>query len=157
MNYRFALNWLRAFRVGPEAVGALYTEDFLFEDEILDARFRDKAAFGRMHAPYANTDPTNGIGIHNFQIKDYLGDETCGLILWTWTATHCSSFLGIPTDGRTIHTDGHSWHIYENGLIKRESAYWDPLPVLAQLGVPVGRDFAPQSVWPFTLSNEVAA
>ncbi len=154
MNYRFAIEWLRAFRSGPEATLALYADDFLFEDEILDAAFTDKAVFARMMAPYSNTDPTNGIGIHNFQIKGYVGDKTCGLILWTWEAIHCSAFLGLPTNGKTISTDGHSWQVYDdNGKIKRESAWWDPVPILQQLEYPVTRDIGLQSNWPFSLSG----
>lgn len=158
MNYRFAVQWLRSFRESPEAVWQLYADDFLFEDEILDAAFTDKPTFGRMMGPYSNTDPTNGIGIHNFQIKDYVGDETCGVILWTWTAIHCAEFLGIPTNGRTLSTDGHSWQMYdESGKIKRESAYWDAVPIARQLGVPVKRDIGPQSTWPFSLSATTEA
>lgn len=155
MNYGFAVNWLRAFRSGVEPTLALYADEpeFFFEDEILDAYFRDKAEFGRMMGPYSNTDPNNGIGIHNFQIKEYVGDETCGTIYWTWTALYCSSFLDMPTNGATLHTDGHSWQVYnKQGKIARESAWWDAVPIARQLGVPVGRDIPLQSSWPFSLS-----
>jgi steroid delta-isomerase-like uncharacterized protein len=161
MNYRFGLIWLRAFREGPEAVRELYAEDFVFQDMVLDALFdettmdaqpRDRDAFVERTTFCSNTDPSNGIGIHNFQLKDYLGDETCGVILWTWTATFCASFLGIPTGGRTISTDGHTWQRYENGKIKRSSACLDVIPVLKQLGLPVERDFGLHSAWPDSLS-----
>lgn len=158
MNYQFALKWLRAFREGPEATLAMYADKFLFEDEPLDAAFTEKEAeaFARFFAPFNNQDPTNGMGIHNFQIKDYLGDEKSGCILWTWTASHCDSFAGIPTNGTTIQTDGHSWQVYnDEGRITRESAYWDPIPVLIQLGQPVTRDIATQSAWPFSLSAQI--
>jgi steroid delta-isomerase-like uncharacterized protein len=150
VNYRFGLVWLRAFREGPEAVRELYADNFHFQDMVLDALFddetrdaqpRDRDAFVARTTFCSNTDPSNGIGIHDFQLKDYLGDETCGVILWTWTATDCASFLGIPTGGRTISTDGHTWQRYENGKIVRSSACVDVVPVLTQLGLPIERDF----------------
>lgn len=150
MNYRFGLVWLRAFREGREAVRELYADDFYFQDMVLDALFddttmdaqpRDRDAFVERTAFCSNTDPSNGIGIHDFQLKDYLGDETCGVILWTWTASDCASFLGVPTEGRTISTNGATWQRYAGGKITRSSACVDVIPVLEQLGLPVRRDF----------------
>ena len=65
MNYAFAIKWLKAFRTSPEEVCALYADDFLFEDLMLDQSITDKDDLHRVFAPYANKDPDNGIGIHN--------------------------------------------------------------------------------------------
>ena len=79
MNYEFAVKWLKAFRSSPEAVCALYADDFLFEDPMLDQHgITDKGDLHRLFAPYANKDRDNGIGVHNFRIRGYIGDERSG-------------------------------------------------------------------------------
>jgi len=124
MSYRFAVLWLKAFRESPEKVCLLYADEFLFEDLMLGQSITDKADLARAFAPYANTDPDNGI-------------ENRALIRWTWRAIGAATFLGVATDGKDVGTTGHTMHIYEGGRIKRESTYWDATSVLRDLGQPV--------------------
>jgi steroid delta-isomerase-like uncharacterized protein len=144
MHYNFAVKWLKAFRESPESVCKLYDDDgFIFEDVMLDQHNIDnKPDLLRIFAPYANTDPDNGIGIHNFKIRSYVGDENCGLIRWEWGPEHAAAFLGLDVAGKPFQTQGHTFHIYENGLIKRESSWWDAAAVLRQVG-PVKPDKIP--------------
>jgi steroid delta-isomerase-like uncharacterized protein len=97
----------------------------------------------RLFAPYANTDPENGIGIHNFKIRSYIGDERSGLIRWEWSPEHAAAFLGLVVAGKPFGTQGHTFHQYnEKGLITRESSWWDAAAVVRQVG-PVSPDKLP--------------
>ena len=138
MSYRFAVLWLKAFRESPEKVCAMYADDFLFEDLMLGQSITDKGDLARAFAPYANTDPNNGVGVHLFRIDEVVGDENRALIRWTWQAIGAAAFLGVPTNGMSVGTTGHTMHLYENGKIKRESTYWDATSILRVLGQPVG-------------------
>lgn len=135
--HRFAVMWLKAFRESPEKVCRMYADDFLFEDLALDQSITDKEELARVFAPYANTDPDNGVGLHHFRIDEVLGDEKSAIYRWTWQAIGAAAFLGVPTNGKVVGTAGHTVHVYENGRIKRESTYWDPTSILRDLGQPV--------------------
>jgi steroid delta-isomerase-like uncharacterized protein len=117
----------------------LYADEFLFEDLMLGQSITDKADLARAFAPYANDDPTNGIGVHEFRIDEVVGDENRALIRWTWRAHGAAAFLGVPTNGEVVGTVGHTMHIYEDGKIKRESTYWDAASILADMGQPVSK------------------
>jgi steroid delta-isomerase-like uncharacterized protein len=136
VHYNHAVRWLKAFRHSPEAICALYDDDFLFEDPMLDQRgITSKADLLRLFGPYANTDPTNGVGIHNFRIRSYTGDRRAGLIRWEWSPEHAGVFLGLDVADKPFSTQGHTWHEYnEQGLITRESSWWDSAAVLRQVG-----------------------
>lgn len=137
MSYRFAVLWLKAFRDSPEKVCQLYADEFLFEDLMLGQSITDKGDLARAFAPYANTDPDNGVGLHQFRIDEVISGENRALIRWTWQATGAAAFLGIPTNGKVVGTTGHTMHVYEGGKIKRESTYWDATSILRDLGQPV--------------------
>jgi steroid delta-isomerase-like uncharacterized protein len=139
MNYRFAVEWLKAFRDSSETVCKLYADDCLFEDLMLGQSIDNKDDLHRVFAPYANTDRTNGVGLHNFRVDEYVGDENDGVIFWSWKAEDTAAFLGIPTGGKLVGTSGHTVHHYENGKIKRESTYWDAASILADMGQPISK------------------
>jgi steroid delta-isomerase-like uncharacterized protein len=139
VKQRFAVEWLKAFRESPEKVAKMYADEFLFEDLMLGQSITDKDELIRAFAPYANDDPANGIGVHQFRIDEVIGDENSALIRWTWQAHHAAQFFGVPTNGKVVGTTGHTFHIYENGRIKRESTYWDATSILADLGQPVSK------------------
>ncbi len=138
MDYAFAVRWLKAFRHSPEAVCALYADDFLFEDPILDQfQITDKPDLHRLFAPYANKDRENGIGVHNFRIRGYEGDRRSGLIRWEWSPEDAAIFLGLDVTGKVFWTQGHTFHQYdEQGRITRESSWWDVTQVLRGIGTP---------------------
>jgi steroid delta-isomerase-like uncharacterized protein len=132
MNYAFAVKWLKAFRTSAEEVSALYADDFLFEDPMLDQHgITDKDDLQRVFAPYANTDRENGIGIHNFRIRSYTGDSRSGLIRWEWSPDSAAVFLGLDVKDKPFWTQGHTFHVYDaEGKIVRESSWWDAAQVL---------------------------
>ncbi|CUU59786.1 conserved hypothetical protein, steroid delta-isomerase-related [Parafrankia irregularis] len=137
-SYRFAVLWLKAFRESAEKVCALYADDFLFEDLILDQSITDKEELHRVFAPYANADRDNGIGINCFRIDEYIGDSRSGIIRWSWEPDGAAAFLGVPTAGKPFSTSGQTFHVYDtDGRIRRESTYWDAVAPLAAIGLPL--------------------
>ena len=136
MNYEFAVKWLKAFRSSSEEVCALYADDFLFEDPMLDQHgITDKGDLHRLFDLYANKDRSNGFGVHNFRIRGYIGDEHRGLIRWEWTPEDCAAFIGLDVAGKPFGTQGHTWHEYDaEGRIVRESSWWDASAILRAVG-----------------------
>ncbi|MDX6217077.1 MAG: hypothetical protein QOG99_2661 [Frankiales bacterium] len=132
MHYNFGIKWLKAFRSSAEEVCALYEDGFVFEDVMLDQHnINTKPDLLRTFAPYANKDPENGVGIHNFKIRSYVGDAQSGLLRWEWSPEHAGSFLGLDVAGKPFQTQGHTFHMYnEAGRIVRESSWWDASQVV---------------------------
>jgi steroid delta-isomerase-like uncharacterized protein len=138
VSHTFAVKWLKAFRESPEAVVALYADDFLFEDPILGQTITSREDLLRVFAPYANADTENGIGINNFRIDEVVGDAKAAIYRWTWRAPTATAFIGIPTNGLVPGARGITFHIYDaDGKIKREESFWDAATAVAELGQPV--------------------
>ena len=138
MSHSFAVKWLKAFRESPQAVVALYADEFLFEDPILGQSITSKDELLRVFAPYANADAANGIGINKFRIDEVVGDEKSAIYRWTWTAPTATAFVGVPTNGKVPGARGITFHVYnEDGLIVREASLWDVATAVADLGQPV--------------------
>ena len=136
MHYNHAVKWLKAFRESPEKVVALYNDDFVFEDVMLDQHnINNKPDLTRLFSLYANKDPDNGFGIHNFRIRSYIGDKRSGLIRWEWSPESAAMFLGLDVKNKPFITQGHTFHQYnEAGLITRESSWWDSAAIMRQTG-----------------------
>lgn len=134
MHYNFAVQWLKAFRSSSEEVCALYADDFVFEDPMLDQHnVNTKPDLLRLFSLYANKDRENGLGVHNFRIRGYHGDKRAGLITWEWSPEDCANFIGLDVAGKEFMTMGHTWHEYdEDGKIVRESSWWDAAAILRQ-------------------------
>lgn len=138
MNIHFAAAWMRSFSSSPEDALTFYADDFDFADPPLERFIRqDKAALARVFRPLANSDPDNGLGIHQLEVLEYIGDQNSGLILWRWSATHIATFFGIATRGAPVQTTGMSFHVYRDGKITREIVYSDQIHVAQQLGLPI--------------------
>lgn len=138
MHYNFAVKWLKAFRSSPEEVCALYEDDgFVFEDVMLDQHnINNKPDLIRLFGLYANKDRTNGLGVHNFRIRAYIGDERSGLIRWEWSPEDAGTFIGMDVAGKPFMTQGHTFHQYnEKGHIVRESSWWDAAAIVRQVGL----------------------
>ncbi|MBV7707044.1 hypothetical protein A5780_25785 [Nocardia sp. 852002-20019_SCH5090214] len=138
MSHTFAIKWLKAFRESPEAIVALYADEFVFEDPILGQKITDKEELLRVFAPYANKDTENGIGINNFRIDEVVGDEKSAIYRWTWEAPTATAFVGVPTNGKVPGTRGITFHVYnDEGLIVKEASLWDVATAAAELGQPI--------------------
>lgn len=137
MHYSFGVKWLKAFRHSSEAICKLYGpgNDFIFEDPMLDQHnVNNQADLHRLFAPYANKDRTNGVGIHNFRIHSYTGDENFGLLRWEWGPEDAAVFMGLDVKDKPFTTQGYTFHIYKDGFIKRESSWWDSAAILRVVG-----------------------
>lgn len=138
MNKEFATRWIQSFSKSPEEGVSFYADEFDFADAPLEQRIvDDKAALSRVFAPYANSDPANGVGIHRFEVLEYIGDEHSGLIQWRWRATHAASLFGLPTGGKPVETTGMTFHVYRGGKIVREVTHSDQIHPVQQIGYPV--------------------
>lgn len=137
-SYAFAVRWLKAFRRDPEEVAALYADEFLFEDPILDQlQITDKPTLIRAFSLFANADTTNGIGIQNIRVRSFQGDARSAFIRWEWGPEHADNFLGVDIKDRPFLTHGRSFQIYDAaGKIVRESAWWDATAWLVGVGYP---------------------
>ena len=135
MHITYYVTWLKAFRESAEVICQLYNgEDFIFEDPMLDQHnVCTQADLHRTFVPYANKDPENGVGIHNFRVRSYTGDRNSGLLRWEWSPEHAAMFLGIDVANKPFTTHGHTFHQFtSDGKIKRESSWWDASEVLRQ-------------------------
>lgn len=141
MNYAFAIKWLKSFRWNAETICEMYADEFVFEDPALDQhQITDKDELGRIFELYANKDRTNGLGVHNFQIRGYWGDHQSGLIRWQWSPEDCTNFLGLDVTNKPFMASGHTFHQYnDEGKIVRDSSWWDFSTILEQIGYPGAR------------------
>ncbi|WP_273735295.1 hypothetical protein [Mycolicibacterium septicum] len=134
-SYAFAVEWLKAFRRGPEEAAALYADDFAFHSPVIDCHLTDKPAPIRCFALFANTDQENGFGIHNIRVSSFQGNSRSGLIRWEWTPQHAGAFLGIDVTDKPFTTLGQSFETYdETGKITYESAWSDATAFLTGIG-----------------------
>jgi steroid delta-isomerase-like uncharacterized protein len=139
MNFEHATRWIKSFSRSADEAVSYYADEFDFADYPLEQFIKnDKARLRRAFLPFANTDPTNGMGLHEFDVDEYIGDANAGLIRFSWKARHCSAFFGLPVEGeREIVTNGMTYHIYRDGKIAREIVHSDQIHVVQQLGYPV--------------------
>ena len=60
------------------------------------------------------------------------GDQVA--IHWRVAATHQGDYLGVPATGRPVTYQGIAWLRITDGKIVEDTAYWDNLDILQQLG-----------------------
>jgi steroid delta-isomerase-like uncharacterized protein len=138
VNKEWASSWIKSFGSSPEEAMTFYADDCHFEDVPFDQDVKgDPAALQRLFGPYCNKDPENGVGIHHFEVDDYVGDENSGFILWRWEATDAENFFGLDVGRKKISTRGITGHIYRDGKITREWTHSDQFAILKQLGYPI--------------------
>jgi steroid delta-isomerase-like uncharacterized protein len=140
MNADYARRWLSALNSDVDALVTMYAEEPVVElgtyvDSVGDAVL-SREDLRRELARYSNTDPANGLGIHTFELDAYEGTERHGVIRWRWTGRDLATFRGLPAAGAELSTVGQSFQQYgADGLIVRESTYWNDLRPLQTLGV----------------------
>lgn len=164
LDREHAERWTTLITSDTDATIALYVDDLLYDDRrdvdhVFDTA-TDKGQLRERIAPFANSDPDNGLGIHRFEILAVV--EAAGLdgsravaILWKWTGERLAEFRGVPTGGQTLSTRGQTWHQLDaDGKITRESTFWNDVPVFQRLGLPVltpaywEADFDPSALAP---------
>ena len=139
--------WVTALTSDTAAAVDLYAEDLVYDDHADSDHMIDtaitKAELEPRLAPFANTDPDNGIGIHrftateSFQLAGVNGNPAV-VILWDWTGEGLETYRGVPTANKSLQTRGITWHQLDgDGRIERETTYWNDTPVLQELGLPI--------------------
>jgi steroid delta-isomerase-like uncharacterized protein len=140
MNLDFATSWANALSTDVDELVSLYADELVIDigtyaDSVGEAIITQDD-LRRKLAPFSNTDPGNGQGIHVFEATNYEGHERHGIIQWTWSAESLATFRGIPAGGRRLTTVGQTFQQYdEDGKIVRETTYWADLHPLKTLGV----------------------
>ena len=139
MNLQHVTNWIKSFSRSPDEAVSFYADEFDFADYPLEQFIKnDKIRLKRAFIPFANKDPDNGFGIHEFDVDEYIGNEHAGLIRFSWKARNCSSFFGLPVPaGTELTTNGMTYHIYRDGKIAREIIHSDQIHIVKQLGYSV--------------------
>lgn len=142
-----ARRWITALTSDTAAAVALYADDLVYDDHADSDHVTDTAItkdeLAPKLAPYANTDPANGVGLHSFEITDSfpvagVAGNPAVVILWNWTGTDLETYRGVPSQGKTLSTRGITWHQLDSaGQIVRETTYWNDTPVLQELGIPI--------------------
>ena len=142
-----AARWAAALTTDTDTALALYADDLVYDDHadrdhvISTAITKDELA-PRL-APFANRDAANGIGTHRFEVFESfalagVGGNPAVVIRWNWACEGLHTYRGVPTGGRTLTTQGITWHQLDStGKITRETTYWNDTPVLQELGLPI--------------------
>jgi steroid delta-isomerase-like uncharacterized protein len=142
-----ANRWVTALTSDTAAAVALYADDLVYDDHadsdhVIDTAIT-KAELQPRLAPFANKNNDNGVGLHRFtateafQLAGVNGNPAV-VILWDWAGEGLNTYRGVPTEGKSLHTRGITWHQLDgDGKIERETTYWNDTPVLQELGLPI--------------------
>lgn len=137
MNKEWAENYLASFATKDLVVDTLWADDDKFQTEnpITGETHYGKEIYREGFAPYANTDPDNGVGIHKFTLVEFFSGPNPAVYRWRWDCTGATSFLGLPTNGKDIVTTGVNTDWFdEDGKVIREVAYFDFLTPSIETG-----------------------
>lgn len=161
-NQDHAQAWAAAITNNTDAVLALFADALVYDDKRNNDHVTDtaitKEELRPKLAPFANADKDNGLGIHHFEVLDTIDSRghngaRAVAILWQWTAENLQNYRGIPTQGKSLSTRGQTWHQFDSdGLVDRESTFWNDVPVFQELGIPAitprywDADFDPSSL-----------
>ncbi|MCW3013456.1 MAG: hypothetical protein JWO02_548 [Solirubrobacterales bacterium] len=159
MNLDYAQRWAQARSSDTEAFADLYAADldFCLEHTMVDDHMQDtifqRAQILERLGGFANDDAGNGLGIHTFTAKEYIGDERFGLIHWDYAVEHLSSFRGHPTDGQPLETTGSTFLRFNGeGKIVLDSTVMNDNPIFQAIGLPImtvhywDKDFDPAAL-----------
>ena len=128
----FVRGWLRTYTDGDlEAAMACYTADVEFEDPLFGERVQGRVALRAAFATFFTS------GVTRLAFRRWTGSAAGGAVEWEWTATWGPgrTFLGYDCGNRRFVTRGVSVLALRDGLIARQTDYWDLRAALRQLGV----------------------
>ena len=134
MNLEFAHTWANALGTDPDALVALYADEFVVEigtyaESVADALIAPEA-LRREVARFSSGDE-----LHVFEATTYEGHDRHGIIQWRWTGERLKTFRGVPAEGHTLTTMGQTFQQYDGqGRLTRETTYWADLKALKALG-----------------------
>ena len=132
MNTAWVTEWLKAYNDQKyDKMMTMYADDLDFEDLVFGEVRRGKASFRELIDAFHSLG-----GVHKFEVVRYVGNESGGVVEFTWNAKLGGDFLGVPAAGKTINTRGVSVMSFnKDGKIVRQRDLWNARAVLQQLGV----------------------
>lgn len=74
------------------------------------------------------------LGNLHLTILNLLGEGDQVAIHWRIDGTHKGDFLGVAATGKLVTFQGIAWLRIADGKIVEDTAYWDKLSILQQLG-----------------------
>src|SRR3984957_13769106 len=114
-----ASRWATLITSDPDAAVGLFADELLYDDRrdidhVYDTA-TDKAQLRARIAPFANADPDNGLGIHNFEVLDVI--DAAGVngtravaTVWQWAGEQLEICRGVPAGGQSLSARGQTWH-----------------------------------------------
>jgi steroid delta-isomerase-like uncharacterized protein len=76
----------------------------------------------------------SSFGERKMTLLGLLAEDDQVAIHWRFDAIHQGDYLGIPATGRRITYQGIAWLRITDGKIADDTAYWDNLGILQQIG-----------------------
>ena len=123
--------WLETYTRGDlEAAMAHYTDDIEFEDPIFGERVAGRDALREAFSRFFFT------GVTRLAFRRWTGGATGGAVEWDWTANWGPerTFLGFDVSSKRFVVRGVSVLELRQGLIARQTDYWDARGALRQIG-----------------------
>jgi steroid delta-isomerase-like uncharacterized protein len=100
------------------AVAALYTEDCVIADPVMEISGKDgllaalRVFLGAFH-------------ITSIEVNEVIADGDRMAVRWSWSVVHQGEYLGVPATGKEFHT----WNVMllevRDGRFCRDTSVWD--------------------------------
>ena len=127
----FVQRWLDTYTRGDlRAAMACYTHDVEFEDPIFGERIQGRDALESAFAGFFSS------GVTRLRFIRFSGGGSGGACEWEWHANWGANrtFLGFDVSLRQFVVRGVSALVFRDGLICRQTDYWDARNALRQIG-----------------------
>lgn len=124
--------WTSAWSSGDAAkLMPLFSDDVYYEDVTFAAVMKDKRAL----RDFATT-VFGSFSDLSFEPKSRFvsADGTAGTIEWVWRGRQTKDLPGLPATNKPFEVRGSTVVEFRNGLISRNSDYWDLATYLKQVG-----------------------
>jgi steroid delta-isomerase-like uncharacterized protein len=131
MTQDFIRYWISTYGGGDlDACMACYADDVVFEDSIFGDRVEGKPAMREAFSAFILSDVTK------LKFLGWDGGPEGGAALWEWTADWGPdrTFLGFDASNKSFTVRGISALTLRDGLIVRQTDFWDARNALRQLG-----------------------
>jgi len=111
---------------------SLFTETCLYEEVARGRKFTNREGI----AGYLNG-TISGIPDTKFEIITIIANDSSAMVEWIWKGTNTVGWpsLGLPATNKYFELRGTSVMTIENGLIKRNTEYWDWNSFLKGIGI----------------------
>ncbi len=76
----------------------------------------------------------NAFPDRHFTVDELFAESEKGVVRWSLTGTHLGTWAGVAPSGKKVAVSGTTTFRVTNGMIAEESAQWDALGFMQQLG-----------------------